>query len=146
MEDPPMSDTTGRPAPLRPARQHRPGTDLVPLTAAGRSGPATGLVLPRGRSAPDGADPVFVLCTGRSGSTLLRFVLDAHPELACPPETRLPWLATQLANAWSVLTDSPPQEDDAGPAEFAQPVIEGLRLSLTPMIDSYLAKRGKTRY
>jgi Sulfotransferase family len=27
-------------------------------------------------------DPVFVLCMGRSGSTLLRFLLDAHPELA----------------------------------------------------------------
>jgi Sulfotransferase family len=92
------------------------------------------------------ADPVFVLCTGRSGSTLLRFVLDAHPELACPPETRLPWLATQLANAWSVLTDSPPKDSDAGPVEFAEPVIEGLRQSLNPMIESYLAKRGKTRY
>jgi hypothetical protein len=36
------------------------------------------------------ADPVFVLCNGRSGSTLLRFLLDAHPDLACPPETNLP--------------------------------------------------------
>jgi hypothetical protein len=26
-------------------------------------------------------DPVFVLCMGRSGSTLLRFLLDAHPDL-----------------------------------------------------------------
>ena len=77
---------------------------------------------------------------------MLRFVLDAHPDLACPPETRLPWLTTQLANAWSVLTDSPPQDNDAGPTEFAEPVIAGLRLSLSPMIDSYLAKRGKTRY
>lgn len=31
------------------------------------------------------ADPVFVLCNGRSGSTLLRFLLDAHPDLACRP-------------------------------------------------------------
>ena len=31
---------------------------------------------------PDVADPVFVLCMGRSGSTLLRFLLDAHPDLA----------------------------------------------------------------
>jgi len=38
------------------------------------------------------ADPVFVLCNGRSGSTLLRFLLDAHPDLACPPETNLPSL------------------------------------------------------
>jgi Sulfotransferase family len=38
----------------------------------------------------DVAAPVFVLCMGRSGSTLLRFLLDAHPDLACPPETSLP--------------------------------------------------------
>ena len=42
-------------------------------------------------------DPVFVLCMGRSGSTLLRFLLDAHPDLACPPETNLPSLCAQLA-------------------------------------------------
>ena len=48
-------------------------------------------------------DPVFVLCAGRSGSTLLRFLLDAHPDLACPPETRLPWLARQLATALSLI-------------------------------------------
>ena len=36
------------------------------------------------------ADPVFVLCGGRTGSTLLRFLLDAHPDLACPPETNVP--------------------------------------------------------
>jgi hypothetical protein len=28
------------------------------------------------------ADPVFVLCGARTGSTLLRFLLDAHPALA----------------------------------------------------------------
>jgi hypothetical protein len=33
------------------------------------------------------SNPVLVLCTGRSGSTLLRMLLDAHPDLACPPET-----------------------------------------------------------
>jgi len=43
------------------------------------------------------ADPVLVLCNGRPGSTLLRFLLDAHPDLACPPETNLPALCAQLA-------------------------------------------------
>jgi Sulfotransferase family len=40
----------------------------------------------RGRS----RDPVFVLCMSRSGSTLLRLILDTHPDLACPPETNIP--------------------------------------------------------
>jgi hypothetical protein len=54
-------------------------------------------------SRPAFADPVFVLCNGRSGSTLLRFPLDAHPDLACPPETNLPALCAQLATVWSLI-------------------------------------------
>jgi hypothetical protein len=48
-------------------------------------------------------DLVFVVCAGRSGSTLLRFLLDAHPDLACPPETRLPAICAQLATVWQQL-------------------------------------------
>jgi hypothetical protein len=90
--------------------------------------------------------PVFMLCTGRSGSTLLRFLLDAHPDLACPPETRLPWLCTQLASAWSVIEDAPMPSGRAGLAPVPEPVIRGLRQSLTPMMTSYLTRHGKSRY
>jgi hypothetical protein len=55
------------------------------------------------KTAQASKDPVFVLCMGRSGSTLLRFVLDAHPDLACPPETSLPALCGQLAVVWSLI-------------------------------------------
>ncbi len=93
------------------------------------------------------ADPVFVLCTGRSGSTLVRFLLDAHPDLACPPETRLAWLCRQLAGAWSVLEDAPTEAEDADkPPVFPDAVIAGLRQSVNPMIGSYLARRGKKRF
>jgi hypothetical protein len=40
----------------------------------------------------------FVLCGPRSGSTLLRFVIGAHPEIACPPESLLP---DPYARVWS---------------------------------------------
>ena len=100
--------------------------------------------LPEPAAACDG--PVFVLCTGRSGSTLLRFLLDAHPDLACPPETRLPWLCTQLASAWSVIEDAPMPSGRMGQARVPDPVIDGLRQSLSPMMTSYLARRGKKRY
>jgi Sulfotransferase family len=40
----------------------------------------------RGRSEPPHPAP-FVVGVGRSGTTLLRMMLDAHPELAVPPET-----------------------------------------------------------
>ena len=35
-----------------------------------------------------------------SGSALLRFTLDAHPDLACSPETNLAALCTQPATVW----------------------------------------------
>ncbi|MFM9847222.1 MAG: sulfotransferase family protein [Hyphomicrobiaceae bacterium] len=46
----------------------------------------------------------FIVCYPRSGSTLLRLLLDAHPDLAIPPETHLCQLfkepyATRDANA-----------------------------------------------
>jgi hypothetical protein len=44
--------------------------------------------LGRGRGARRGADPaIFIVGVARSGTTLLRLMLDAHPELAIPPET-----------------------------------------------------------
>jgi hypothetical protein len=89
-------------------------------------------------------DPVFVLCAGRSGSTLLRFLLDSHPALTCPPETRIPWLCTQLASAWSVIEDAP--ADPGGGGEAASAVLAGLRASFEPMISSYLARSGKKRF
>ena len=43
-----------------------------------------------GRSAFDTWErPIFVLCVARSGSTLLRVLLDSHNEICCPPELNL---------------------------------------------------------
>jgi Sulfotransferase family len=38
-------------------------------------------------AAPPGPPAPFIIGVGRSGTTLLRMMLDAHPELAIPPET-----------------------------------------------------------
>jgi protein-tyrosine sulfotransferase len=119
------------------------------------------------RGAPGACDdPVFVLCAGRSGSTLLRFLLDSHPVLACPPETKLPWLCGLLAAAWSVaedvaLFDGPGQGDRPGAGDGAgsapgraggglprapAPVLAGLRASFDPLIAACLARTGKQRF
>src|SRR5580692_6281334 len=100
-----------------------------------------------GHAAISLAEPVFVLCAGRSGSTLLRFLLDAHPELACPPETRIPWLCKQLASTWAVVEDAPPSDgtDGQGPV-LAEPVAAGLRRSLEPVMAAYLDRTGKRRF
>ena len=42
----------------------------------------------RAQAPPRGAEPaVFIVGVARSGTTLLRLMLDAHPQLAIPPET-----------------------------------------------------------
>jgi protein-tyrosine sulfotransferase len=106
-------------------------------------------------------DPVFVLCAGRSGSTLLRFLLDTHPVLACPPETKIPWLCGLLASAWSVVEDAPIGDNsgdgdrDVAPNDAdnskkllraPEPVLAGLRKSIDPMIAACLARTGKRRF
>jgi hypothetical protein len=93
------------------------------------------------------ADPVFVLCNGRSGSTLLRFLLDAHPELACPPETNLPGLCVQLATVWSLIEGAPLSANRGDePPDIPEAAISGVRETMDRMVGSYLARRGKKRY
>jgi Sulfotransferase family len=52
-------------------------------------------------------EPIVVPTCARSGSTLLRLLLDSHPELACPPETGVVDLCTRLG-VLSMLLDGPP--------------------------------------
>jgi protein-tyrosine sulfotransferase len=96
---------------------------------------------------PHSSDVVFVLCMGRSGSTLLRFLLDTHPLLACPPETNLPALCEQLAVVWSLIEGAPlsPNRGDAPPV-VPDGAVAGIRHSLDMVIGSYLARRGKQRF
>jgi hypothetical protein len=101
--------------------------------------------------APEGGggcnDPVFVLCCGRSGSTLLRFLLDAHPDLACPPETNMAALCAHLASVWSLLAGTPlPVEPSDEPPVIPGAAIAGIRRDLDVMVGPYLARRGKKRY
>jgi len=92
-------------------------------------------------------DPVFVLCMGRSGSTLLRLILDTHPDLACPPETGIPALCAQLAVVWSLIEGAPLslQRGDA-PPEVPDAAIAGIRDTMDRMTGPYLARRGRRLY
>jgi Sulfotransferase family len=92
-------------------------------------------------------DPVFVLCMGRSGSTLLRLILDTHPDLACPPETNIPVLCSQLAVVWSLIEGAPLalQRGDA-PPEIPDAAIAGIRHTMDLMTAPYLERRGKKLY
>jgi hypothetical protein len=45
--------------------------------------------------------PTFVLCTLRSGSTLLRVILDSHSQLHAPHEIHLRYISVGLDKKWS---------------------------------------------
>jgi hypothetical protein len=92
-------------------------------------------------------DPVFVLCAVRSGSTLLRFILDAHPQLGCPPETDLPALCAQLAGTSALLAGQPlARGRDGTPRPVPGPALDSVRAAMAQLIGPYLARRGKARY
>ena len=41
-------------------------------------------------------EPAFVMCTLRSGSTLLRLMLNSHPEIHCPHEIHLRYISVNF--------------------------------------------------
>src|SRR5260370_37695672 len=86
-------------------------------------------------SAAEMAPPVFVLCCARSGSTLLRLILDTHPAVACPPELHLGRACRDLRWLWHV-TEVPGEDHD-------RRVHARVRESLSAVMDSYLGRRGK---
>jgi len=103
-----------------------------------KSGPGSG---------PDRAglnleEPVIVLTSARSGSTLLRLILDAHPELACPPETNIPRLCVQLASVCQILGGAA----DQGPSALPESTSARIRSLVDNIVADYLLAQGKTRW
>jgi hypothetical protein len=50
-------------------------------------------------------EPGLALVVGaaRSGTTLLRLILDAHPEIGCPAEAGLPALMAHMVGVWMTV-------------------------------------------
>jgi hypothetical protein len=87
-------------------------------------------------------EPIVVLTCARSGSTLLRFLLDSHPELACPPETGVVEVCTRLGVV-SMLLDGPPAGVRPGLTSLASSAI---RSWVTTAFGTYLMQTGKSRW
>ena len=67
--------------------------------------------------APRAPGLALIVGAARSGTTLTRLLLDAHPEIGCPSEAGLPGLMAHLARVWSMVSaDEIAQEgpDDPG--------------------------------
>src|SRR4051794_13374684 len=53
-------------------------------------------------------EPIFIVCHPRSGSTLMRYVLDTHDDVCSPPELHLFLIMEQLARANRLLYEQNP--------------------------------------
>jgi len=66
-------------------------------------------------------DLALVIGGARSGTTLLRNLLDAHPEIGCPPEAGLPALMAHMARVWATVGADTGLRDPDGPVILADP-------------------------
>jgi protein-tyrosine sulfotransferase len=85
-------------------------------------------------------EPVVVLTCARSGSTLLRVILDAHPELACPPETNIVKMCGQLGRTWELMD---PASSDGALSETAATSIKAM---VNTVFTAHLLQNGKRRW
>ncbi len=82
----------------------------------------------------DTIPPIFIGGAGRSGTTLLRVMLDSHPNIACGPElTTFPGVCMQAAQT---LGDHP--HDPAA-------IGDGFKAILDQMMEPYWLESGKPR-
>jgi Sulfotransferase family len=84
-------------------------------------------------------EPVIVLTSARSGSTLLRLILDAHPDLACPPETNIVKACWQFASAFNVTCGDAVENvpDEA---------LTGVYAMISSLFKGYLTRQEKIRW
>lgn len=97
---------------------------------------------------PAASGPVFVLSTVRTGSTLLRYCLDTHPDLYCPPELYLGQTASDLFRLIAGLEGHgvvlpPGQTVDAEVAASNPQVLNRVRGIVQEVIASYAKWQGK---
>jgi Sulfotransferase family len=104
--------------------------------------PASGM---SNQSGTDGApDPAcFVLCCSRSGSSLVRTLLNNHPDLACPPETEIAHALGSLGHVWSI-------SESIEPRGHATPLPRAAKKALVEAVAAplreFAARRGKVRW
>lgn len=91
--------------------------------------------------------PIFVLGVPRSGTTLLRTILDSHSAIACGPET--PWLGAHQPRSVQGLLNFLRDERQGYCASFGMPrevATDAARRLVSDLMGAYAASRGKRRW
>ena len=91
--------------------------------------------------------PIFVVCGARSGSTLLRRLLDGHPDIACPAETDFAVLMEAFAHTARVLAGPENTgQESTGPEDAAAALLAEARGVVDGLAGRYLERVGKSRW
>jgi hypothetical protein len=91
---------------------------------------------------------VFVVTPARCGSTLLRYLLDSHPEIVSPPELNLSALLQHLVEVWMSLNAASdvPTENGAGSASITPDVAKRARKAVDEIMVSAANEVGASVY
>ncbi len=91
--------------------------------------------------------PIFIVGVPRSGTTLLRLMLDAHPRIACGPES--PWLCAHhdrtIQRTFEYLTEHEQGYCKSYAMDRAD-VVTATRTYVDTLFTAYATKRGKHRW
>lgn len=86
-------------------------------------------------------EPVFILSCERSGSTLLRYIIDTHPEIACPSHLYLGSVCEGLNRMlMGTVAQNRGDLDEAGKKAF---VIGETKNILSHIMESYIKPKNK---
>lgn len=89
----------------------------------------------------EGSHPIFVLCYARSGSTLMRYALDTHPQVVCPPELHLLLAAKQLAWVFEHTAAVPGTDEQTSDSKTY--AIDRVRETVSSIMEDHAARAGK---
>ncbi len=87
-----------------------------------------------------GEDPIFIIGLFRSGTTLLRYLVDSHSRIACPPETRFMQHLAGIIESERTLGGLQAMGFDR------EHTCQRLRQTISYFMENYASSKGKPRW